>query len=203
MSGDTTADLRDLVERLRNGDDSARRLLLDRVYHRLQRIAAAMFQKDFPRLRAQHDLDSVVDEAWARLMLALEGEPPESVEQFYGLVFHKVRQVLLDMARRQSRHEQRRAQSLEEPNGSRRGADFDIDDDTHEPSRLAVWTEFHREVEKLPRDERLVFDLHYLGEFSQAEVAQLLSFHPKRVSRLWLVATGRLAQWLDGFQDLI
>jgi DNA-directed RNA polymerase specialized sigma24 family protein len=78
-----------------------------------------------------------------------------------------------------------------------------IEDDTHEPSRLAVWTEFHGEVEKLPWEERLVFDLHYLGEFSQAEVAQLLSLHPKRVSRLWLAATGRLARWLDGFENLI
>ena len=203
MSGDTTADLRDLVERLRNGDDSARRLLLDRAYHRLRRIAAAMFQEDFPRLRAQHDLDSVVDEAWARLLKALEGEPPLTVEQFYGLVFDKVRHVLLDMARTQTRHEQRRAQGPHEPSGSGRGTELELEDDSHEPSRLAIWTEFHREVEKLPRDERLVFDLHYLGEFTQAEVAQLLSFHPKRVSRLWLLATGRLAQWLDGFQDLI
>ncbi len=202
MSGDTTADLCELIERLRNGDDSARRRLLDRAYHRLQRIAVAMFQKDFPRLRAQHDVESVVDEAWARLMQALEGELPQDVEQFYGLVFQKVRHVLIDMARRQTRHEQRRANSLTSSNGFNREAEFEVDDDTHEPSRLAIWTEFHLEVEKLPRDERLVFDLHYLGEFSQAEVAQLLSFHPKRVSRLWLGATGRLARWLDGFQEL-
>ena len=39
-SGDTTADVGDLIERLRNGDDSARRALLERVYHRLRRIAA-------------------------------------------------------------------------------------------------------------------------------------------------------------------
>jgi RNA polymerase sigma factor (sigma-70 family) len=68
---------------------------------------------------------------------------------------------------------------------------------------LAVWTEFHQEVEKPPEQERLVFQLHYMAEFSQARVAQLLDLHPKRVSRLWLTATGRLAQWLEGFQDVI
>jgi RNA polymerase sigma factor (sigma-70 family) len=203
MNGDTTADLRDLVERLRSGDDSARRQLLDRVYHRLRRIAASMFHKDFPRLRAQHDVESVVDEAWARLMKAIETRPPESVEHFYALVFQNVRHVLLDMVRNQARNEQR-VQQCHDSNGSP-GSDLSRErgDDTHDPSRLAIWTEFHQEVEKLPAEERLVFDLHYLGEFNQVEVARLLDMHPKRVSRLWLAATGRLAHWLDGFRDVM
>ena len=47
----------------------------------------------------------------------------------------------------------------------------------------------------------MVFDLPYFAEFSQAEIANLLDLHPKQVSRLWLAATGRLAQWLDGFEE--
>jgi hypothetical protein len=38
MSGDTTADLEDLIERLRRGEATARGALLERVYHRLRRI---------------------------------------------------------------------------------------------------------------------------------------------------------------------
>ncbi len=64
MNGETTADVGNLIERLRRGDESARRELLDRVYHRLRRIAAATFRKEFHRLRGRHDVDSVVDEAW-------------------------------------------------------------------------------------------------------------------------------------------
>jgi DNA-directed RNA polymerase specialized sigma24 family protein len=42
----------------------------------------------------------------------------------------------------------------------------------------------------------LVFNLYYLADFSQAETARLLDLHPKEVSRLWLSAAGRLAEWL-------
>ena len=82
MSGDTTADVRDLIERLRRGDDSAREALLERVYSRLRRIAAATFHTEFPRLRDRHDLNSVVDEAWMRLMGALENVVPSHLKSF-------------------------------------------------------------------------------------------------------------------------
>jgi RNA polymerase sigma factor (sigma-70 family) len=203
MSGDTTADVRDLIERLRRGDDSAREALLERVYSRLQRIAAATFHTEFPRLRDRHDLDSVVDEAWMRLMGALDNVRPDSPEDFYSLMFHKVRQVLLDMARRQTRDDGRRPQEFSGANEAGALASFKVDDTTHDPARLAFWTEFHGKVASLPDQERVVFDFHYFAEFPQAEIAQLLDLHPKQVSRLWLAATGRLAQWLDGVEDLL
>ena len=102
MNGDTTSDVRDLIERLCAGDDSARRALLDRIHDRLRRIAAAVSRKEFPRLRDQHELESVVDEAWAQLMTALQTTQPATPEGFYDLVFRKVRHVLYDMARRQA-----------------------------------------------------------------------------------------------------
>ena len=52
----------------------------------------------------------------------------------------------------------------------------------------------------MPNDQRMVFELHYYGDFSQAEIAQMLTLHKKQVSRLWLAATGRLAQWLEGLE---
>jgi RNA polymerase sigma factor (sigma-70 family) len=197
MSDDTDADLRVLIEQLRLGDESARRKLLDRVYHRLRRIAAAVFQRDFPRLQQNHDLDSVVDESWARLLRALEATPPATVEDFYRMLFHKVRQVLLDMARGQRRHDDRREHGALDGAGSGSSAPFPVWDTTHEPSRLAVWTEFHNAVECLPEVQRKVFDFHYFAEFSQADIARLLDMPPKQVSRLWLAATGQLAQWLE------
>jgi len=196
MSGDTTSDVRHLIERLRAGDDSARQALLDRIHHRLRRIAATVSRKEFPRLRSQHELESVVDETWAQLMTALQTTHPATPEGFYDLVFRKVRHVLLDMARRQGRHDNHRQRVPLDPGGSADAGLCDIPDTTHEPSRLAVWTELHREVEKLPDTQRRVFDCHYLAGFSQAETARLLDMHPKEVSRLWLAAAGRLADWL-------
>jgi RNA polymerase sigma factor (sigma-70 family) len=203
MGGETTTDLQNLIERLRSGDQSARRALLDRVYHRLRRIAALVLREDFARLRPHHELDSIVDEAWAQLMKALESTAPATAHEFYQLVYRKVRHVLLDLARREGRHEARRHDDLARPDGSGAAVPFDREDTTHDPSRLAFWTEFHQEVEKLPENERLVFDFHYFAEFPQAEIAQLLDLHPKQVSRLWIAATFRLARRLDGIQELL
>ena len=203
MNGDTTADVRNLVERLRNGDHSAKRDLLERVYHRLRRITAGMLRKEYPRLLARHELNSVVDEAWMRLGKALEGTHPESAEAFYNLMFCKVRHVLLAIASRQDREDARRQDAPRFLEGSGSEAPFEAEDSTYEPSRLAVWTEIHREVEGLPDDQRTVFGFHYFAEFPQSEIARLMDLHPKQVSRLWLAATMRLAERLDGIEELI
>jgi RNA polymerase sigma factor (sigma-70 family) len=205
MSGDTTSDVTDLIERLRQGDDSARKDLVERVVHRLHEIASSTLYKEFPRLRVQHDTGSVVHETWMRLMKALETYHPESAEEFYSLMFHKVRQVLLDMARRQTRHDARFQQvgSPGDAGESDASPGAEPSDSTHDPSRLAFWTEFHREVGCLPGDQRAVFDLHYFAGFTQAEIARLLGLPPKQVSRLWLAATTRLARQLDGLEELI
>jgi RNA polymerase sigma factor (sigma-70 family) len=201
MSGNTSEDVRDLLEGVRGGDEHARRELLDRVHHRLRRIAAAMFHRDFPRLRDRHDLESVVDEAWLRLAKALEGHAPESPDQFFGLLFRKVRQVLIDMAQAQDRRDARLAQGA--PDGEDSRVAPDPTDETHEPSRLAMLTEIHRRIGELPDEQRLVFELHYFGDLDQAQIARTLNYHPKRVSRLWLAATGHLAECLDGIQGLL
>jgi RNA polymerase sigma factor (sigma-70 family) len=199
VAENTSADLQGLIERLRDGDLEARRELLQRAYHRLLRIAGTLFHEDFQALRGRHDLESVVSEVWLRLIGALEATQPQTVERFFGLVFHKVRQVLLDMASRQRRDDLHRRDGQADGDDSAGQAPFDWADTTHDPERLAVLTELHDQIDKLPPDQRTVFDLHYYGGFSQAEIAQMLELYPKQVSRLWLAATGRLAKWLDGF----
>jgi RNA polymerase sigma factor (sigma-70 family) len=201
MTGDTSDDLRDLIDRVARGDLAARRELLHRAHDRLLRIAAVIFKEDFPGLHGRHDLESVVSEVWMRLLGALETTQPQTVEGFFGLVFTKVRQVLLDMARRQRRDDAHRNRKQPdesaEPALAREPADT-----SNEPAKLAMLTEFHQQVETLPVDLRTVFELRYYGGYSQAEIAQILSVHPKQVSRRWLAATGRLSRWLKGFAEL-
>lgn len=201
MNSETTRDVRYLIERLRQGDDSARRALLERVYHRLCRIAAATLHAEFPRLRDHHELHSVVDQAWIRLLEALETTQPATAEEFYSLMFHKVRHVLLDLARRKSREDARVRQAPGGRDDSNSPSRFEPGDATDDPALLAFWTEFHQEVANLPDSERAVFDFHYYAEFPQAEIAQLLNLHPKQASRLWLSATGKLGRWLKGLQS--
>jgi DNA-directed RNA polymerase specialized sigma24 family protein len=128
VAENTSADLQDLIDRLRGGDREARRELLQRAYNRLLRIAATVFHEDFPTLRGRHDLESVVSEVWMRLAGALEATQPQTVEGFFGLVFHKVRQVLLDMASRQRRDDLRRCRGPLDADDSAALAAFDPPD---------------------------------------------------------------------------
>jgi RNA polymerase sigma factor (sigma-70 family) len=202
MRENTSADLQDLIDRLRGGDRDARQELLRRAQNRLLRIAAAVFHEDFPALQGRHDLESVVSEVWTRLAAALDATEPQSVEGFIGLVYHQVRQVLLDLARRQRRNDlQERAGPLD-ANDAVALTDLDRGETTQDMGRQTVLAELHDQVEKLPAQEREVFDLHYYGGFSQAEIAQMLKLSEKQIRRLWLAATGQLAKWLDGFDVL-
>ena len=202
VTDDTSAELQDLIDRLRGGDDKARSELLERAYDRLVRIAATIFKQDFPGLRGRREVDSVVSEVWIRLAGALVTVHPETVDGFFGLVFQKVRQVLLDMASRERREGAAGKRAAHDPDVHDGQRVADPSDTTYDPSRLAILTEFHQQVEKLPDDERSVFELRYYGDFTQAEIAQIRQMHPKQVSRLWLAATGRLARWLEEFNGV-
>jgi DNA-directed RNA polymerase specialized sigma24 family protein len=105
------------------------------------------------------------------------------------------------MAGHQRRRDERQRDATSEP---REGPDVgDPADESLEPGRLALLTEFHRQVENPPADQRTVFDLHYYTDLPQAEIARLLGMHPRKVSYLWIAATERLAEWLDGLDELL
>jgi RNA polymerase sigma factor (sigma-70 family) len=70
-------------------------------------------------------------------------------------------------------------------------------DTTHEPVRLADWTDFHRKVESLPDQEREVFDLVWYQGMSQAEAADVLQVSVPTIKRRWLSARLRLQTVLD------
>jgi RNA polymerase sigma factor (sigma-70 family) len=195
---DDAAILQGLLDRMNEGDRAAPRELLDRACARLRRLANAMLAGSFPALRQRHDLDSVVHEAWLRLLQALEQVEPPTVAAFFRLAAHKVRQVLLDMADRQRRRAAREAPA---PGGDSDPGGFDtLGGETFDPARLALWSEFHARVADLPENERRVFELHYYLELPQAEIARVLGLHPRKVSYLWVAGTDRLADHLDGVE---
>jgi RNA polymerase sigma factor (sigma-70 family) len=193
--------LQGLLDRMNQGDLAARRELLQRACTRLRRLANTMLAGSFPALRQRHELDSVVDETWLRLSQALEQVTPPTVADFFRLAAHKVRQVLLDMAQRERR---RSARQASEPVGdSDSGALASAGGETLDPARLALWSEFHSRVARLPEDERQVFELHYYLELTQAEIAGMLDLHPRKVSYLWVAGTERLADELEGVEGFL
>jgi RNA polymerase sigma factor (sigma-70 family) len=169
--------------------------LLERAYERLRKLARRILAESFPALRDRHELDSVVNESWLRLLQALEKVQPPTVLDFFRLAAHKIRQVLLDMADRQRRHQERERAGLDSGAFSGSGA-ADPSRQTYDPTRLALWTAFHQRVAALPEQERAVFEMHYYLDLPQAEIARALNLHPRKVSYLWVAATEKLSQGL-------
>ncbi|HUR55224.1 MAG TPA: sigma-70 family RNA polymerase sigma factor [Gemmataceae bacterium] len=185
MAADSTQQLQSIVERVRAGDPTARRALLDAAFQRLRRLTAHIFSSSFPALAARHEADSIAHEAWLRLAQAMETVDVQSVDHFFRLAAQKVRHVLLDLIEKDKRGSLQTAAL-----GSEDGA---LGGRTYDPVRLAVWTEFHQKAAALPDDERAVFEMHYYLELPQAEIASLLGLHPRKVSRLWVSAMDALA----------
>jgi RNA polymerase sigma factor (sigma-70 family) len=196
MNGDDSALLQGLLDRLRQGDREARRLLLERACERLRRLAGRMLHGSFPELARRHEVDSVVHETWVRLLQALDRTEPPTVADFFRLAAHKFRQVLLDLAQSERRRAHREVLGLSGADGE--GPSPSAASPTHDPARLALWTEFHEKVATLSEQERAVFEMHYYLELTQAEIARVLELHPRKVSYLWIAATEKLGEGLHG-----
>jgi RNA polymerase sigma factor (sigma-70 family) len=195
MAEDDSVELQGLLDRLRQGDREARRLLLERACERLRRLAGRMLHGSFPEVARRHEVDSVVHETWVRLLQALDKTEPPTVADFFRLAALKFRQVLLDMAQGERRRAQREVLGLSGADSA--GPVPDGAGTTHDPARLALWTEFHEKVATLSEQERAVFEMHYYLELPQAEIARVLGLHPRKVSYLWIAATEKLGEELD------
>jgi RNA polymerase sigma factor (sigma-70 family) len=191
-----TVQLQQLLDRLRAGDAAAKREFLEQVCQRLRRLAGKILSGSFPALQRRHDVDSVVHETWLRLVQALEKVEPPTVDDFFRLAAHKIRQVLLDMTSKQRRVDQR--ETLLGQTGSFGASRGEPGNQTYDGERLALWTEFHDKVANLQDDERAVFELHYYLGLPQAEIARTLNLHPRKISYLWMAATEKLADQMAG-----
>jgi RNA polymerase sigma factor (sigma-70 family) len=194
---DRTIELQELIDRIQAGDAQARRLLLERAYDRLSRLANRILTRSFPSVQARHDVHSVVHETWLRLLQAMEKTQPPTVADFFRLAAHKIRHVLLDLVDRQRKLASREALGMGN-DSSKKNAPC-IANNTYDPSKLAVWTDFHQRVEQLSDEERAVFEMHYYLDMPQVEIAKVLNLHARKVSYLWVAATEKLAESLgDG-----
>jgi RNA polymerase sigma factor (sigma-70 family) len=198
MPLDDSTQLQGLIDRLQQGDRQAKELLLERAYERMRRLAQRILAGSFPAVQARHDVHSVVHETWLRLLQTLDKSQPPTVADFFRLAAFKIRQVLLDLAERERRRGGREALGLP----ASAAEDNAPGQYTHEPGRIAVWTDFHERVASLPPDERAVFEMHYYLELPQTEIARVLELHPRKVSYLWVAATEKLADVLGADDEL-
>jgi RNA polymerase sigma factor (sigma-70 family) len=187
MPADSSVELQQLIDRFPQEGTEVRRELLERAMERLRRLTAKILGQSFPAMHLIHDVDSVVNETWMRLLPALEKTEPQTVQDFFRLAAHKIRHVLLDMVERGRHLNQERSMNAFDTSNA-----IDPSQMTFDPAQLMMWNEFHQRVETLDEDERKVFEMHYYLEVPKSQIAQLLDMSRAKVSQLWIQATERL-----------
>jgi len=190
-----TAYLQQLLDRLQSGEDTARAALLEHSMERLRMLARRMFNKG-DGLRGLYETDDVLQPALLRLHRALAQIKPPTVRELVGLAARQVRFVLGDLARGASK-DRRVSYMGEAVPGENAGAP-EPQDRTGEPSSLVEWGEFHARIERLPEDEKEMFDLLFYEEMTQEEAAQLLGVSLRTVKRRWQSARLRLQDAMRG-----
>jgi RNA polymerase sigma-70 factor (ECF subfamily) len=121
------------------------------------------------------------------------------VADFFRLAAAQIRRELIDLARRYSSAQSPAAHHASAARaGKASRARSNPPDTTRDPDRLAAWTDFHREVEALPAEEREVFELLFYQGLAQAEAAAVLGVAEITIKRRWRAARMRLVQSLGG-----
>jgi RNA polymerase sigma-70 factor (ECF subfamily) len=185
--------------RYRAGEPTAREELLTLAYERL-RVLTRSLLLGYPRVKASVLTDDVLQNSAIRLLRALEVVQPEEVRGFFGLAAMQIRRELLDLAR-----SLRGAVNTLPPNGQLEGAgcdfsqpSFDPADPTDGPLTLSQWTELHAAIDRLPEQEREIFDILYYHGVTQAAAAQILGVTERTVKRRWRNAKLALFHALNG-----
>jgi RNA polymerase sigma-70 factor (ECF subfamily) len=190
--------LQGCLDRMRAGDRSARDELFRRVCGRLERLTRKML-KGFPGVHRWAQTDDVLQNALVRLLRALDDVQPASVRAFFALSAEQIRRELLDLARHYYGPQGAGANHASHSGQSDAGHPaYEKADNSHEPSALAAWCEFHRQVSELPADEREVVNLLFYQELTQAEAAGILKVTVRTVQRRWQSALLKLHQILKG-----
>ena len=177
--------LQELITRFGQGDDAAFATLLRHNSERLESLARHML-RGYPALRRWVETDDVLQNAFMRLMRAIEEVKIESPRHFMALSALQIRRELVDLARHYygprglaANHESKVGVD------SNARANVDVADLSHEPNTLAQWCEIHEQIGALPDHEREAMDLLYYDGLSQADAATLLGVSVRTVQRRW------------------
>lgn len=179
-----------LLERLRQGDNTARDDLVRFESARLTVLARRML-RDYPGVKRWEETDDVVQSAIVRLWKALAAVTPECPAAFHRLAALELRRELIDLVRH-----------YQGPEGS--GAHhfstsgIELEQSTNDPGKLAAWTEFHRRVSELPEAERDLFDTLWYQGLSLSDASKMLGIPERTLRRKWRDARLRLFSALNG-----
>ncbi len=173
------------IERLQNGDDSARDELIHVACERLRGLTADLLRND--RLHRWEETDDVLQDSLLSLHKSLKEVQPANGREFLRLAALHIRRTLIGYARRHFGPCGLGA-NYESPPGSGAAWRHPSDQGTS-PSQAAARIErtlrLHEAVESLPDDLREVTELIWFHALPQKEVASLLAVDVRTVRRRW------------------
>ena len=187
-----TTQLQQWQQRMKAGDRSAREELIRAILQRMERLARKML-KSFPNVHRWAQTDDVLQNSLMRLLRSLEKVEPASVREFFGLAALEIRRELMDLARHFGGPEgegAHHASQAQESGSAWQPPAANLDAD------LEKWAAFHREVEKLPTEEREVVGLMFYNGMSSTEAAELFQVSDCTIRRWWNSAMLKLHQYL-------
>ncbi len=196
MDNGQTAQLEKWIYLLQAGDLSARDQLVSSACDRLLRLTRKML-KSYPGVARWEQTEDVFQNASLRLCRALNQTKPESVKHFLNLAALHIRRELIDLARHHYGPEGRGSHHDTENVGVESPINAAAQTTT-DPTKLAQWTEFHRQVESLPAEEREIFNLLWYNGISQAEAAVILNLSERTLQRRWQSARLKVVEAMKG-----
>jgi RNA polymerase sigma factor (sigma-70 family) len=185
-----SAQLQVWLNRLKEGDRTARARIIDHCCDRLRLLVRRMM-KDYRRLERWEQVEDVLQDTLLRVHRSLEQVQPTSVAEFFGLAATQTRRTLIDLARRYF--------GPEGP-GAYPHRDIHAQDVVSLGGRTSFgqWADFYDALDCLPADERSIVDLLWFEGFTQAETSLALGISERTVRRRWFSARDSLHQALSG-----
>jgi RNA polymerase sigma-70 factor (ECF subfamily) len=178
-------ELKQWLVRMQQGDRTALDELLRHACGRLEQLARQLLRAH-PAVQRWNDTSDVLQGALMRLTRALSDIQPRNVREFFGLATQQIRRELIDLARHDYGPHGQGANHASTPDNS------DRPENTHDPGKLAEWTDIHEQIERLPAEEREVVELLFYQGLPQADAADVLGVNVRTVQRRWHSALIRL-----------
>src|SRR5215510_9133437 len=206
MSDESTTVLQGHLERALTGDGAARQRLLELTRDRLMSHARRFLHGRYARLEPLAQTDDVVQLLFLKILqnqdrfwVNADGEPVQTLAEFFGHASAWMRDVLCDQLRKAYGRDDNHPAVLPLGGGpSDTGPRYELSSTTLDGEKVRRWTEFHEAVARLPDDLRAVFDLLWYQELSQAEAAALLGVAVPTVKLRWMKARLWVQQALGG-----
>ena len=184
-----------LLERISGGDELASNELLPIVYDELRRVARWRMRRERPGQTLQ--TTALVHEAYLRLLGDGSGDDPawSNRRHFFGAAAEAMRRILIERARRYSRHKH---------GGDQERVDFEVaaaiagspGADAQSEDLLAL-DEALQGLEEHDAEMALIVKLKHFGGFKTREIVEALGIPERSVERKWSVARAWLKRELS------